>query len=135
MKRDICQLNHFKKLYRRLYERMVDYEILTDHDILITLNDGNKVLYDDFDKTYRMLQFDICDLSEESYGIEFGKRLSNIMYRKGITQYDLACLTGISQASISGYINGKRIPNSYIRNKIILAVRCSADEIRYLDIF
>jgi DNA-binding XRE family transcriptional regulator len=114
---------------------MVTFEIITDYDVLVALDDGTKVLYDDFDKTYRRLAFDICNPSEESYGIEFGKRLSNLMYRKGITQYELARLAGISQASISGYINGKRIPSSYIRNKIISAVRCSEDEIRYLDIF
>jgi DNA-binding XRE family transcriptional regulator len=113
---------------------MVDYKQLTDYEVLILLDDGNKVLYDDFDKTYRMLPYDIYDLSEESYGIEFGRRLSSLMNRKGITQYDLACLTGLSQSSISGYINGKRIPSAFNCSKIIKTLHCSDDEIRYLDI-
>lgn len=134
MNRNVNQLIHnFKQMYRRMYERMIDYKQLTDHDILVVLDNGDKVLYDDFDKTYRMLPYDIYNLSEESYGIEFGKRLSSLMIRKGVTQYDLSCLTGLSQSTLSRYINGISVPNVYNFNKIIKAVRCSEDEIHYLD--
>jgi hypothetical protein len=113
---------------------MVGYLLLTDYDILIELDDGNKALYDDFDKTYRILPYDINNLSKESYGIEFGKRLTTLMDRKGISQYELSQRSGISQASISGYINGKRIPDIYIFCTLLSSLHCSDDEIRFLDI-
>lgn len=126
-------VNNFKRTYKKLFGCMTHYHRLTDYDMIVELDDGTRALYDDFDKTYRMLPNDICDPSKESYGIEFGKRLTSLMDRKGATQYELARRIGISQSSMSGYISGRRIPSIYILNKIHRTLQCTEDEIRYLD--
>lgn len=125
---------NLKLTYHNIYRRMVSYTVLTDYDILIKLDDGTRVLYDDFDKSYRRLSYDIYNPSEESYGIEFGKRLTNLMYRKCITQYELAQRSGLSQSSISRYTNGTTIPSIYIFNRILSTLQLDEDEIRYLSI-
>jgi transcriptional regulator with XRE-family HTH domain len=71
-------------------------------------------------------------MTEETYRKEFGIRLRRLLRMKGMTQSDLADAIGITNAGLSGYINGKHTPSFYMVNKIARVLKCSVDELRYI---
>ena len=56
----------------------------------------------------------------------FAVRLTNALEASGMTQKQLADLTGMTQVSVSRYINGDRIPRASVAAKIadVLGVTC-----------
>lgn len=102
-----------------------------DDELTIVLQNGDRVLYDDVDKTIRSLPRDSDHLSELECRTEFAKRLRKVMYKKGITQIELSEMTGITQQTISLYMSGKRLPGFYNVDKIAKALGCSIEELRY----
>jgi len=56
----------------------------------------------------------------------FAVRLTNALEASGITQKQLADLTGVTQVSVSRYINGDRIPRAPLAAKMadVLGVTC-----------
>ena len=67
---------------------------------------------------------------EELYKKEFSSNLQRVLNDKNVSQRKLSEDTGISEVSISRYLNGKRIPSFYTIEKIALALKCSTDEFR-----
>lgn len=57
----------------------------------------------------------------------FAVRLTNALEASGMTQKQLADATGLTQASISRYINGDRIPRAQIAAKIAAALGITCD--------
>jgi transcriptional regulator with XRE-family HTH domain len=53
------------------------------------------------------------------------------MALEGISQCELSERTGITQPSISDYMNGKKLPSFYTVDKIAKALGCSVDAFRY----
>lgn len=101
-------------------------------ELIVKLLDGSSVSYDYINKTIRNLPSDSRKLTVHECRKEFGIRLNNIMYSKGITQEDLSNETGIPQSMISNYITGKTSPSFYKVDKIAKALECSVDELRYI---
>lgn len=48
----------------------------------------------------------------------FSVRLSTILKSRGMSQKDLAVATGLTQAAISRYANGKRVPSIEVSERI-----------------
>jgi DNA-binding Xre family transcriptional regulator len=124
-------LTNLERTYPFLYEKMESYEMISNFDIHINLNDGSTVLYNDIDKTFRQLPENRYELTEEQCRREFAYRLNNLMRRKGVTQQELGEKTDISQPQISSYINAKSLPSFYNVDKIAKVLGCSVDELRY----
>ena len=103
------------------------------YDLTVKLSDGTSVLYDDMQHSIRRLPKDCLKMTETECRREFGMRLRNLMFLKSITQTDLSEKTGISQTTISGYLNGKGTPSFYNVDKIAKALKCSTDDFRYID--
>lgn len=57
----------------------------------------------------------------------FKKRVKDIMQNKGLKQSDLAKMTGITEATISRYCNGRRTPNIKALVKIAKILNVSTD--------
>lgn len=57
----------------------------------------------------------------------FKKRVKDIMQNKGLKQSDLAKMTGIAEATISRYCNGRRTPNIKALVKIAKILNVSTD--------
>ena len=96
------QLYENLKLYWPFVQDLaLSYEEISDYEIMVKLSDGRIVLYDDFDHTLRRLPTNSESMTDEEFKQEFSTRLKRIMYRKGVTQLDLAERTGISQPQIS----------------------------------
>lgn len=49
-------------------------------------------------------------LNQDEYSKAFGKYLKSLLDEKGMMQKDLARRTGLTEASVSRYISGTRIP-------------------------
>lgn len=125
------KLHHLKLCFPYIYEDMIGYKEVTSLDMLITLKDGSKVLYDDFNKTYRRMPTDISNMTEDECKMEFAYRLRSRMERRCITQQALSEMAGISQSTLSRYISGNQVPSFYNADKIAKALGCSVDDFRY----
>lgn len=93
----------------------------------IDLNDGTQLRYDPMTRTITSVP-DFND-DYDSWKYEFGDRLAQLMYTKGFTQKELAEYTGISQSTISGYINNTIAPSAYNINKIARVLGYSTSEL------
>ena len=102
------------------------------YEMVIDLIDGSSILYDDLEKTIRVLPNDSDDMSEEECRKEFGYRLRRVMYIKRVNQTELSQKTGIPQALLSRYMTGKTSPSFYNVDRICKALGCSIDDLRYL---
>lgn len=99
-------------LYERSLSKIaVDYEMLDYLNLLVTLEDGRRVIYNDSVNSRRILP-DKNNFTDEEYKRELGYRLYLLMQRKFITGKELSKMTGISEVSISNYISEKRIPSA-----------------------
>lgn len=109
------------------------YIINKYHTMTIYLKNGDKYLYNDTRKTIRRLPVNASNLTEEQYRIEFADRLFFAMLTRGVTQEELADKLGISQTTISQYLNSKRTPSFYMVDRIAKALDCSTDDLRYFE--
>lgn len=125
-------LNNLQMRFPFIMKEAVECRELDRDEVLVTLNDGNRFLYDDMGGTIRKLPADSGEMSEDECRTEFGLRLYKLMYCKGLTQEDLSELTGIQRTQLSNYITGKTTPSFYIVDKIAKALECSTDDLRYL---
>lgn len=125
-------IENFKVQFPYVYNDMEHCYAIGDWEMVVQLSDGRAILYDDLDKTIRNLPRDRYRMSEDESRSEFGFRLSKLMYRKGITQMELAERAGLTQAQLSKYITGKTTPSFYTVDKIAKALDCSIDTFRYV---
>lgn len=103
-------------------------------DLYIKFKTGEKIIYDIDTGYHRNLFYkNIDELSEEEERIEFGYALRIMMRRKGMLQEELAEKVGTTQAMISRYVSGKVLPSILIGRKIAKALKCSMDELFYID--
>ena len=109
----------------------IEYKEIGPFELMIRLNDGSVVMYDDSLRSIRNLPSRSDELTEEQCRREFGIRLHKLLKRKNITQNELSERTGISINCISKYITGRRTPSFYSVDKIAKALDCSADIFRY----
>lgn len=58
---------------------------------------------------------------------EMGTRLKELLEKKGITQKEMAVTVGCTEAAISHYIKGDRIPRSSVLTKIAIALGTTSD--------
>lgn len=125
--------NNFKMHFPVTAKLTESYRKTGLFELTVKLTDGSAVLYDDILHAIRRLPKDANKLSETEFRREFAFRLGNIMKHKCINQMDLSEKTGISQTTISGYLNGKGTPSFYNVDKIAKALKCSTDEFRYIE--
>ena len=116
---------NFELRYPYLAESAVEAEELEMMQLLVTLDDGTRVLYDDIDGTCELLR----EVTEEVWRYRFGKRLFRKMSFAGLTRTELAEKSGISYISIVNYINGKRVPSVYQFEKLAQALGCTIDDL------
>lgn len=58
---------------------------------------------------------------------EMGIRLKDLLEKKGITQTELAETVGCTNAAISHYIKGDRVPRASVLTKIAIALETTSD--------
>lgn len=121
---------NFSMHYPHLADKVKEVFECKYFEYIMRLNDGRMISYYELENSVRNLP-DEDDLhTEEAYRREFGIRLGRIMEQKHISQLELSELTGISQASISSYINQRKSPTYYTADKIAQALDCSIDDFK-----
>lgn len=109
----------------------IKYWESSTYELSVELDDGTIAIFDYTNKTIRWLSQDDYT-TEQKCKYEFGRRLKRLMFIKGVTQMELADMTGISQTLLSGYITGRVSPTFPKVDKICRALDCSMDELRYI---
>lgn len=102
------------------------YEVYSGFEIIITLNNGERILYDDLDKSVETL---VPNVTESIWRRRFARRLYKQMRFKGIDQQMLSDRTGISRQMLSKYANAKAVPSVYNTEKIADALGCSVEDL------
>ena len=125
--------NNFKLYFPLVSELVTSFKQTGLFDLTIKLNDGTSVIYDDTEHTMRNLPRDCNNMTEDECRREFGLRLRKLMHVKNISQSELSEKTGISNVTISNYLNFKATPSFYNADRIAKAIGCSIEELRYID--
>ena len=126
-------IEDFKLYCPTEWSRTINYKQVGPCEIYATLDDGEVIAFDYKDKTIRFLPQDNNHMTEQECRHEFGVRLRRLMYLEGFTQEGLSEATGISQTMLSKYITGDVCPSFTKVDKICKALRCSMDQLRYVD--
>ena len=104
-----------------------------EFEIIVLYKDGSKDVYDSLLKTTRYIP-PRSDDEEIIYDIdkwkrEFRTRLHRTIFMKGIPQWKLSELSGVSEVMISKYINGEAIPSAYVLYRLAKALGCSVEKL------
>lgn len=101
-------------------------------ELIVEFKDGSKDIYDvifDSRRTYKT-EDDIPDFDdEEIYRKWFARNLDRCLYKKQFPNWKIARETGISEQTISYYINGVRLPNARNIYKLARVLDVSYDEL------
>ena len=123
--------DEFSFNFPSIAKQATSYHHISDIELIIKLENGEVVSYENINKSLRILPSDSMSLTEEECRREFAIRLKLMMTVRGTSQTKLSEATGIQQHMISDYTNGKRAPSLYNLDKIAKALNCSLDELRY----
>lgn len=117
--------------YPSLYADAVEFIRIGPFELIVKTRDGRIWLYDDSEGTVINLDPNRSNISEESFGYQFGMRLKRMMVLKNVNQEELSDMTGISRVTISHYINGRTSPTFYNVDKIAMALGCEFTDFVY----
>lgn len=120
-------LEMFKRNNEIYRNRIVDYRFLNDNEILVRLDDGTQILYDYILNGKRYIKYK-GKLTDEENKKEFRFRLRAMILHSGISQKDFAERIGITEVSLSRYLNGQRIPTFVILKKMANVLHCKVDD-------
>jgi transcriptional regulator with XRE-family HTH domain len=66
------------------------------------------------------------------YGDRFRKNLRRLIREAGVTQRELAIASGVTQASISQYLSGERLPSAPLLYRLARGLDSTMDELWWL---
>ena len=121
--------NSFRLYFPDLADNTQKWEVCDEMMIICYLNDGRTLTYDNLVHGIRWEDNRDYDPTEENWRNEFADNLNRQMLRRGITQRELAVMTGISQSAISHYANASKIPGAYNVLLIADALSCTVDDL------
>lgn len=100
-------------------------------EITIRLKDKTLATHDLIGSRTRFLHRDpeSTALSEEDWAKEFGINLGAKMRKAFMSQSDVAERLGVSQATVSNYLNGKRLPNAHRLMRLSEILNCSVTDL------
>lgn len=124
-------LNSLEERYPNIAKRIVDWYPVGRNEIMVKTDDGDRSIFNYIGASLRKLNFDndTTGITEEQWRNEFSKRLCTKMSSSGMAQWQLARLTGISEMTISKYMNGRSTPSAYNIRKLAIALNCSVQEL------
>lgn len=71
-------------------------------------------------------------MQKDEYAKAFGEYLKSLLEEKGMTQAELARRTGLTEASVSRYINGNRSPRIAQAYRMALVIGIDMNTLIYL---
>lgn len=123
--------DEFKTLEPRMIQDVADWYPSGQMEITIKLNDGSRIIYDYVEKTWQSIPDYAYEswITEKEWRDEFSRKLIRRMKSNGMTQADLAELTGLTQPQINNYVRGYSTPKGYTVLRLARALRCSVSEL------
>jgi DNA-binding XRE family transcriptional regulator len=114
---------------------ILEAKALNDYDLMITLKNGDKFIFDTFNNSSRKISIPLdykeCLPDKLKIKFQFANCLISMMYRKGMSQEELANKIGTTQPMISRYMNGLSIPSIVVAKQIAMALNCHLDDFFY----
>ena len=126
-------LNEIARVRPDIYDDMIDWYSSDQGEITIKVSDGRKYAFD-FRRLYNPIllpdfQDDMEDIDEQQWRRNFAMRVHRRMEYIGVSQEWLSNKTGISQVTISKYLNGRSSPSGPNIERIARALGCSIGEL------
>ena len=125
-----CVRRSFEISHRYLKSPVVKQEYLGYYDVIFTLEDGRRYLYDELiDKAYDLTRYsDISSkLSKDDIKNEMSRKLQKMLLVKHLTQKEIAERLKVSQNTISNYMRGKQIPDIAMMHELADALECDVN--------
>ena len=125
-------LRNFEMADPLAYDKMVCHEMPDNYSLIVTLDNGRKLLYDQLSDSTRYLNTDPYNMSEEEIIFEFQFKLHRRMIMLGYDRVRLSEETGISVSMIGRYLNGTSTPSIINIMKIANVLDCTVNELLYI---
>lgn len=111
---------------------VIEQVYIGDMETIFTLSDGSKVLYDESCDGFMQIKR-LGYITDEMWLDEFTRKLRKKITLSRIPQKEIAESTGVSENSMSRYLNGKTIPNALVLRRLADCLRCSIEELTTFD--
>ena len=109
------------------------YKATNYSELIIWSETGEMWIYDGLSKSTLFLHrpYDKGNDEEARIKREFSLCLKRIMKFNGITQKELSVMIGCTQAAISYYCRGDRLPTIVVMRQLARALNCSVNDLTY----
>lgn len=122
-------IKDFETYFTELSKHAEEYETNKFYELFVMLDNEFVIFYDYLEKAIRYLPKDSSKLEEQDYRYLLGIRLRNLLIRNSVNREYLSNTTGISETTISRYINGTSTPSVYNIHKIAKALKCTINDL------
>lgn len=130
-------------IYDSFFIDFMDYYGGDGHDIVrwepyeklmicVYYDNGNKAYYDGGDGTVKNVgrrQADVEFIDDELYARRFAWKLRSAINASPLSRAEICQRTGISNASLSGYISGRTMPNVIFIHKLAKVLKCPVEDL------
>lgn len=129
----------FKKCFPKEKDNIADWRPSVKNEIVVYLKNGDALYFNGINKSFGYLKhYDVDErgdyiISDEDLKIEFGNKLSRLMYARHMNQRSLSERTGIASPVISHYITGRNLPDFKNLRRLAAALECSVSELTDFD--
>ena len=124
-------IERFEMYYSQHIGNVADYRLRNPNELIVTFTNGTRLIFCEPENIAYKISSNNTEKSEYDIRLDFSTALRRILYRRDITQKELSELTGISQTTISKYLNRKATPSLYIIDRLTRALGCSINDFNY----
>lgn len=124
-------MNIFASKYPQYHNNAVSWESYGISRIIVKLNNGKTLLYDDFEKRLRLIKpfKTSSELTEDEWKRCFIYFLEDAKWRAHKTQLEIAFDIGMTEVMVNRYFTGKSIPNAMKLQQIAESLKCDINDI------
>lgn len=101
-----------------------------DWTIMLYLRNGDRAIYHDLFGSVMAIH---KNMTEQEWRKYFSRSLEQMMRFKMITQKQLAEQSGLSQISITKYMNMRTTPSAYVIQRLADELQCSASDLVWFN--
>lgn len=123
-------IKDFETYFPELSKHVEEYETNKFYELFAMLDNEFVIFYDYLEKVIRYIPKDSSKLEEQDYRYLLGIRLRNLLFCNSVNREYLSNTTGISETTISRYINGTSTPSIYNIHKIVKALKCTINDLK-----
>jgi DNA-binding XRE family transcriptional regulator len=128
--------DEFEMYYKNNRIDVIDWKPIGKNMIVIYYDNGVKSFYDGNTQTVHSVHprsSGVEFIDDEIYIRRFTWRLSAAIGSSGLSRNEIAERTGISKASLSGYLNGKAMPSILNIYKLARVLKCPIEDLLGVD--